>query len=491
MAHGAVAFKNLRPAEQRILANHLARPLRRNPRRCQLNRSFGFHLGLREFLGEILRLLRAAAEAHRVRRRRIVGHRQDRQRSGAEQQPADHENAEVMPELPHPPISQQRQDREQQERAVRNRDSADQNLRPLEILEELEQEEKVPFGPSRIALSIRIGGRVEVGASAFLAGMRPAFVQADFLAGFRGGSVDLGPVTAEHDQRQHDAEDDEANDQIAEGLIGPEPTGAGCVGRRGYAVPTEGHKMQHDHRDHADRQNPDMEREEPRQRVVAVSRIADQEPLHRFADARQTARDVGRHLRGEEALLIPGQQIAGEAEAERRAQQADAEPPVDLARRQMRARDHHLQHVQGKQHDHRLRAEMMQAADQPAEVHLVLDEVDRPPRRDVAGRIGGHQQHAGDDLDGEDEREAASPDIAPFRAAGDLLDEHQVQELLVAGSMIQPVRKSANHVMIPLLVPTTIVLITLRVMIRDRVAACSPRPRSTGGSGSKWVRPLR
>ena len=144
--------------------------------------------------------------------------------------------------------------------------------------------------------------------------------------------------------------------------------------------------------DHERRQHADVQGVEVRQRVMAVLRAADDDLLNERADDGQVAGDVRGHLRGPVALLVPRQQIAGQAQAQNDAHERQAEPPVDLARRQVGAGDDDLQHVQAEQHDHRLRAEMVQAADQPAEVHLVLDEVDAAPGRAVAGAVGGHEQ---------------------------------------------------------------------------------------------------
>ena len=187
-------------------------------------------------------------------------------------------------------------------------------------------------------------------------------------------------------------------------------------------------------------------REEARQGVVAVFRPADDHFLLEFANHGHVASDVRRHLRGVIALLVPRQQIAGQAQAEDDAHQAQAEPPVDFARRQMGPRDDDLQHVHAHQHDHCLRAEVMQAADEPAEIHLVLDEVNAVPGLRVAGAVRRHQQHAGDELDREDEDEDAAPDVAPLRAAGNVFQQQRVDEPAQAGAVVHPVAKGSNHV---------------------------------------------
>src|SRR5579884_3876826 len=111
----------------------------------------------------------------------------------------------------------------------------------------------------------------------------------------------------------------------------------------------------------------------------------------------------------------------------------------------MGAGDDHLKHVDAEQHDHRLRAEVVQPADQPAEVHLVLNEINARPRSAIAGTVGGHEQQAGDQLDHEDERQAAAPDVPPLRAAGDVLDEQCRDDLLVTSAVVEPFAQLCEH----------------------------------------------
>ena len=61
------------------------------------------------------------------------------------------------------------------------------------------------------------------------------------------------------------------------------------------------------------RQNGHVERVEAGQREAAVLGAALRELLHRFADDRDRARDVGGDARGPIALLVPRQKVTGEA----------------------------------------------------------------------------------------------------------------------------------------------------------------------------------
>src|SRR5262249_3561190 len=82
---------------------------------------------------------------------------------------------------------------------------------------------------------------------------------------------------------------------------------------------------------------------------------------------------------------------------------------------------------------------------QPAELHLVLDEVDAPPGGAVAGAVGGHQEDAGDELKPEDEGERAAPDVAPAGTARDVFQQHGADELLVTRPVVEPGAKSSKH----------------------------------------------
>ena len=79
---------------------------------------------------------------------------------------------------------------------------------------------------------------------------------------------------------------------------------------------------------------------------------------------------------------------------------------------------------------------MMEAADEPAEIHFILDKKNATPGRAVAGAVSRHEQHAGDHLNHKHERQGAAPDVAPFRSAGNILQKHDISELAVAGALI-------------------------------------------------------
>src|SRR5262249_3419483 len=180
-------------------------------------------------------------------------------------------------------------------------------------------------------------------------------------------------------------------------------------------------------------------------RVIAVVGAALQKNLNVLANERNLRGDIRGDSRRPVTLLIPGQQVARKAQAKSDSKQCQPEPPVQLPRRQMSAGDHYLQHVQGDQYDQRLRAEMMNTADQPAKIHLILDVVDAGPGAGVAGAVRRHEQDASDELQHEDKSEGAAPDIAPLGAARNVFEQQRIDQLPMTDTVIQPVEKSLTH----------------------------------------------
>src|SRR5712692_8901730 len=88
---------------------------------------------------------------------------------------------------------------------------------------------------------------------------------------------------------------------------------------------------------------------------------------------------------------------------------------------------------------------MMQAANQPAEIHLILNEIDAGPCRAVTGAVGGHEQDAGDELHAEDEREAAALDLKPLGATENVFDQQRRHETAITSAMIEPAGKPADR----------------------------------------------
>ena len=64
--------------------------------------------------------------------------------------------------------------------------------------------------------------------------------------------------------------------------------------------------------DDGQRQNPRVQREESRERVVAIIGAAKDDLFHPFPNERRAAHDVGGDLGGPVAFLIPRQEVTGE-----------------------------------------------------------------------------------------------------------------------------------------------------------------------------------
>src|SRR4051812_28520492 len=89
---------------------------------------------------------------------------------------------------------------------------------------------------------------------------------------------------------------------------------------------------------------------------------------------------------------------------------------------------------------------MVNASQQPAAGHFVLDVIDAFERGSAAGAVGHPQENASDCLRREREDENAAGDIPEARAAENALEERIVHEAAVAGSMIEPIEEVADHV---------------------------------------------
>ena len=192
------------------------------------------------------------------------------------------------------------------------------------------------------------------------------------------------------------------------------------------------------------RQDADVERVEVSEREVPVLGAADEDPLEEAAEDRDRPDDAGGDARGPVPLLIPREQIACQREAQRDAQEREARVPVELARPAVRTVEGRLHQVRREQDDHRLGAEVVESADQPASADTVAQVGCAGPRGGGAGRIGAHQEPAGDGLDDERVGERAAPHIGPARAAGHRLVERGADEGAVAGALVDPVAEAAH-----------------------------------------------
>ena len=192
------------------------------------------------------------------------------------------------------------------------------------------------------------------------------------------------------------------------------------------------------------RQDAHVERVEMREREVPVLGASDEDALQMAADEGYRPHDAGGDARGPVPFLIPREQIACQGEPEGDAQERQAKVPVELAGPAVCAVKGCLNQMRREEDDHRLGAEMVEPADEPAAGDTVADVGCAGPGRGGAGRIGAHQEPAGDRLNDEREGERAPPDIGPARAAGHGLCEYGTYERAVAGALVEPVAEAAH-----------------------------------------------
>ena len=143
-----------------------------------------------------------------------------------------------------------------------------------------------------------------------------------------------------------------------------------------------------------------------------------------ITDHRNGADDPQPDLARPVRLFIPRQQIAGECESERRAEQEHAGHPGQLAGPLIGAPDEHLDQVEQQQNHHGAGAPVVDAADEPAQRCFFLDVFHTLPRSANRGCVAGGQQDAGHDLKHEHEQQQTAKRSSPARSAFDRLKKH-------------------------------------------------------------------
>ena len=147
------------------------------------------------------------------------------------------------------------------------------------------------------------------------------------------------------------------------------------------------------------------------------------------ADVRAAAEQIGKegsnqrhgfgnsqaHLGGEECQLVPGQQVAAEAQEHGHKEQDQAAPPGNLTGAAVGLHQGGREHVNHDGQDHQVGCPGMGGADQPAEVDLVGDLADRLVGLGTGPEID-QQQDPGQALDNEEEERNAAP-VIPERVA--------------------------------------------------------------------------
>ncbi len=171
------------------------------------------------------------------------------------------------------------------------------------------------------------------------------------------------------------------------------------------------------------RQHEHVQGEEAPERRGADLLAAAQADEQEVADEGHRAGDVGADLGGPVGLLVPGEQIAGEAEPHGDPEQGHAGEPVQLARRLVGAGEEHAQHVHEHQQDHAAGGPVVDGADPPAELDVGAD-VDHALVGGVRrGLVVHREQDAGD---GEDEEEHEGDPAEAVDVVGRVLGDDAV-----------------------------------------------------------------
>ncbi len=196
-----------------------------------------------------------------------------------------------------------------------------------------------------------------------------------------------------------------------------------------------------------------MKRKESCQSVVSIDGSSDDKLLERWTQQGRDREDLGGDLSGPVTPLVPGQQVACQSQAQHQPRERETKPPVHLSGTTVGSRYYDLQQVQDEQHDHGVRSVVVQAADKPTQLHLVLYEVDALPRRLHRGAVGGPKTKTCEELNQEGEKQGASPDVAPSGTTWDRFVEEVSTEATIACAVIEPVPQSTHETVICSLIP--------------------------------------
>ena len=212
----------------------------------------------------------------------------------------------------------------------------------------------------------------------------------------------------------------------------------------GRSNPPENKKMQHDSREDQRRQEEDMHRKEPGQRQGSQRLPAAQDLHEEVPDEGHRTSHIDPDLRGPVGGLIPGQEIAGERKHHHDQEQDHPHHPHELAWRLEGSIEKDLEHVQANRDDHCRRAPMVEAADEPAEGHLVFDVLHAVIGMIRRRSIVHGEEHAGDSLQHKQEERGRAEHIDPTGAARDRFIQQCAFDRLQFEPAIEPVVESGH-----------------------------------------------
>ena len=190
------------------------------------------------------------------------------------------------------------------------------------------------------------------------------------------------------------------------------------------------HQVQHHQQQQRERQRHHMQRKEAGQRRIGNAVVA-ADPFHQWgADSGDGAEQVHDHLRAPERHVAPGQHVTHEGLGHQRQVHQHADQPQELAWRPVRAVQERPEHVQVDDDEERGGAGGMQVADEPAEVHLAHDVLDRVERGELAGLVEHGEEDAGQKLHDQHEQRERAEEVP----------EVEVLRRVVFGGVLAPLR---------------------------------------------------
>ena len=175
----------------------------------------------------------------------------------------------------------------------------------------------------------------------------------------------------------------------------------------------------------------DVKSKKTRERCARDLFAAAQKNHHGLADDWNNTGDIGANLRCKICKFIPRQEVAAEAEAERKKEHQHAGEPGDLAGLAVRFLEEDAEHVNHRRKDEQVRRPAVNRPDEPAELDLRHDKLNTLKREFIAPFIVHQQKNSGQDLNDKQEQGDAAK-IVPHRMAidGDVFLSHEFNQVI-------------------------------------------------------------
>ncbi len=267
-----------------------------------------------------------------------------------------------------------------------------------------------------------------------------------------GGGAEFHPrPIAGNSMLQRQCRDDDENGQASEGVPGglARPVGdAASFIRRSLGRPPSAARrepgVQGERRQQGGRQHAGVQGEKARRREVSERRPADRQLVHLSANSRQQQEEAGSHLGAPVAVLVPGEEVAGEVQGQRQHAGEHDGPEEKFPRRPIGPAEDRLHQVNADQHEHDLGGVVMHRPQQPSAEHLRLNVVDAFPGGLGGGAVVHPEDDAADELREEKEGDRRRPDVPPRRPAGDGAIQPASNRGTKAGAVLDP-RQQCIH----------------------------------------------